>query len=111
MDIEFKTNKLKRDCTEFDRTKKAYGQQRAVKIVQRLQEIQAAETLDVLSRVPGAGCHPLTGNRNGQFAVKLTGNYRLIFEPVGDDKRLRPEGILLCAKVTKVRIVKVEDYH
>jgi proteic killer suppression protein len=34
--------------------------------------------------LPGLNCHPLKGNRKGQYAVKLTGFYRLIFTVSGD---------------------------
>jgi proteic killer suppression protein len=34
--------------------------------------------------LPGLRCHPLKGNRKGQYAVKLTGFYRLIFTVDGD---------------------------
>jgi plasmid maintenance system killer protein len=40
--------------------------------------------------------HPLKGNRTGQYAMTLTGNYRLIIERVEEDR---------------VRIMDVEDYH
>ena len=40
--------------------------------------------------------HPLKGNRAGQYAMTLTGNYRLIIEKVQEDR---------------VRILDVEDYH
>ena len=32
----------------------------------------------------GLRCHPLKGNRKGQYAVKLTGFYRLIFTVDGN---------------------------
>ncbi len=40
--------------------------------------------------------HPLKGHRAGQYAMTLTGNYRLVIEKVQEDI---------------VRIVNVEDYH
>ena len=40
--------------------------------------------------------HPLKGNRASQYAVTLTGNYRLIVERINEDK---------------IRVLNVEDYH
>jgi len=40
--------------------------------------------LDELSRLPGLRCHPLKGNRVGQWALNLTGFYRLIFTLEGN---------------------------
>ncbi len=28
---------------------------------------------------PGSGLHPLTGNRKGQWALRVSGNWRLVF--------------------------------
>jgi len=37
-----------------------------------------------LKKLPGLRCHPLRGDREGQWAIKLTGNYRMIFTLRGD---------------------------
>jgi len=46
--------------------------------------LQAAKTLYDLNSLPGLECHPLKGNRAGQYAVKLDGAWRLIFSIEGD---------------------------
>ena len=38
--------------------------------------------------VPGFGLHPLKGDMKGYFAVKVSGNWRLIFKQKGDDMEL-----------------------
>jgi proteic killer suppression protein len=35
--------------------------------------------------VPGFGLHPLKGKRKGQWALWVSGNWRLVFEFDGDD--------------------------
>jgi len=40
--------------------------------------------LDELQSLPGLRCHPLSGDRKGQYAVNLNGFYRLIFTLKGD---------------------------
>ena len=35
-------------------------------------------------KLPGLRCHPLKGNRTGQYAVNITGFYRLIFSLKGE---------------------------
>jgi proteic killer suppression protein len=37
-----------------------------------------------LNSLPELKCHPLKGNRAGQYAVKLDGTWRLIFSIEGD---------------------------
>ena len=53
--------------------------------------------LDDIYRFQFLSFHPLRGNREGQFAAKLTGRWRLIVEP-GEDERT-------------LSVVEVEDYH
>ena len=55
------------------------------------------ETWDDLYRFQFLAFHPLHHNREGQFAAKLTGRWRLIVEP-GEDERT-------------LWVVEVEDYH
>lgn len=50
----------------------------------RIKLIQAAKNLDDLMALPSLKCHPLKGDRKGQYAVKLTGFYRLIFTIEGN---------------------------
>lgn len=48
------------------------------RIRQRLGVLHAATTLNDI-RIPGYDLHPLKGDRKGQWAIKVTGNYRIIF--------------------------------
>ena len=42
------------------------------------------KSFDDLSKIPQLKFHPLTGNRKGEFAISLTGFYRLIITNDGD---------------------------
>lgn len=79
MEIKFKTRILEKCYTAHKEAVKSFGEQVARKYVQRVNIIKAAKNLDELKTLPGLRCHPLTGNRQGQFAINLTGFYRLIF--------------------------------
>ena len=39
-------------------------------------------------KVPGFGLHPLKGDLRGYFSVKVSGNWRLIFKPNGENMEL-----------------------
>ena len=66
------------------------------KYIQRLAVLRAADNFSQLYGLRALRLHPLKGDRAGQYAITLTGNYRLIIEKVKEDK---------------VRIMDVEDYH
>ena len=77
--VTFKTRKLEKCYFTYKKAVKAFGDQVAKKYIQRINVIEETEDLDELCTLPVLRCHPLTGNRQGQYAIKLTGFYRLIF--------------------------------
>lgn len=111
MDIKFKTRKLHNLCEEHKRAVRQWGERLAKEITGRLFDIQAAETLEDLCRVPGARCHPLRDNRAGQYAIKLTHNMRLVFEPLIDMEDIQIDDREFRSSVRRVRILEVKDYH
>ena len=38
-----------------------------------------------MMNAPGPWFHPLTGDRKGQYAVSISGNWRIVFEFEGED--------------------------
>ena len=79
MEIRFRTRKLKKQYANHQEAEKAYGKDVARKFILRVNIIKKARDIEELKRLPGLRCHELKGNRKGQWAVKLTGFYRLIF--------------------------------
>ncbi len=46
---------------------------------QRLTELNAARSLDVLSRLRSVGLHKLKGDRSGCWAISVNGPWRIVF--------------------------------
>jgi proteic killer suppression protein len=69
---------------QSDQSVREFGAQVGRKYIQRINIIKTTNSLDDLKKLPGIRCHPLKGDRTGQYAVNLTGFYRLIFT-VDDD--------------------------
>ncbi len=84
MEVTFKTRKLEKEYRENAKAVKAYGKDVARKYILRINIIKSVNNLEELMSLPGLGCHPLKGDRHGQYAIKLTGFYRLIFTLKGD---------------------------
>lgn len=76
--IKFKTNKLQKCFEDSKMGQRALGQELARKYIQRVQIIQQANNLDELMGLPGLHCHPLAGDREGTYSIRLNGFYRLI---------------------------------
>lgn len=111
MVVTFKNKRLEKSITDPQKLIKAYGLQRAKKIKQRYQEMMASATLEALSKIPAAYLHPLTGDRAGQWAVKITGNERLCFIITHEPVPILPDRSVDKSKVTDICIVFIGDYH
>ena len=98
MEITYKTKKLERVCTDYSFAKRTYGEINADLIYQRIYEISFADTVEQMIQWHLGRCHPLKGNRKGQYAVDLSHPYRLIFEIIGNEIQI-------------VRILEITDYH
>jgi plasmid maintenance system killer protein len=110
LEIIFASDKLRTDLNDSRSFQKQYGERGAKRLRQRLDDLRAASTLEVMRALPGR-CHELTGNRSGQLALDIEGRYRLIFEPADEPLPQKNDGGLDWKNVTIVRILGVEDYH
>lgn len=110
MDIYFRNRKLEKQLTDPKMLLRTFGQL-AVKVKLRLDNLSNASDLAVLRTIPAAGCHELGGDRKGELAVNVSGNYRLIFEPRHNPIPRKDDGGLNWDAVTAIQINAIEDYH
>ena len=98
MDITYKNRKIEKVCTDAKTAERTYGREMADKIHQRIDEIDAADTVEMMIKFHIGRCHSLTQNWKGQYAVDLVHPYRLVFEKNGD-------------KIQIANILEIVDYH
>lgn len=110
MEIKYKNRKLKKQLTDSKELLKAFGKV-SKKLSRRITNLQNASCLADIQKIPAANCHELMGNRKGEFAIDISPNYRLIFEPDEDPLPLKPDGGLAWEQITKIKINEIEDYH
>ncbi|MEO5985118.1 MAG: hypothetical protein ABIP80_06400 [Ferruginibacter sp.] len=110
MNIDYENNKIKKQLSSATEIKKAFGEG-AKKIAIRLSELKAVPNLKVLQQIPSANCHPLSGDRKGDWAVNISPNHRLIFEISHGPLPLTKAGSIDKIKITDITILKSEDYH
>jgi len=111
LDILFADKKLEKTCNDHRQLQKVYGEKRARKLHQRLDELRAADVLADISHLPPPRMHQLVGNRERQFSVDLDHPYRLIFSVADNPVPLRDDGGIDLSKVTAILIQGVEDTH
>ena len=98
LQVTYKSNNLERTCTNYSIAKRKYGERMAGLIHQRVDELKSASSVDMLVQYSIGRCHPLEGDRKGEYAMDLVHPYRLIFE---HNK----------TEIYLVRIINIEDYH
>jgi len=108
--ISYQSNRLKKSLTEAIEMQKAFGLM-AKKVSQRMKELSSSLNLEILKTIPAANCHELKGKKKGQFAVDISGNYRLIFVPEHDPLPVKEDNSIDCIRITDIRILGTEDYH
>jgi toxin HigB-1 len=96
VEIEFTSNRLTTAGQSLAEATRLIGVPIGRKYIQRLAVLRAVDKFTELYGHRALRLHPLRGDRAGQFAITLTGNYRLTIERIGEDA---------------VRILDVEDYH
>lgn len=109
MNIDYKNNKLKKILNNASLIKKEYGTM-AKKVSQRMEQLKAADNLAVLMTLP-VNCHALKGGRAGEWAVDISGNYRLIFEINHNPIPIKNDRSIDTILVTDIRILETTDYH
>ncbi len=84
LEIKFRTKKLQKQYENAKEAEKAYGTQVARKYIMRVAILKNAKCFEDLYKIPSLRFHPLKGNRKGEYAIKLTGFWRLIITNDGD---------------------------
>lgn len=110
MHVTYKSRKLEKQLTDPKEMAKSFGQM-ARKVNQRHKDLSDADNLAIMRTIPAARCHELTGNRKGELAVDVSGNFRIIFEPSHSPLPKKNDGGLNWEMVTKIQINEIEDYH
>jgi len=84
LEVRFKTKRLQKQYENHKVARKDYDKQVAKRYIQRVIILKSAKSFEDLYKIPQLKFHPLTGNRDGEFAISLTGFYRLIITNDGD---------------------------
>lgn len=96
MTVIFRKQKLEKCYVESERAIREFGPEVGRRFILRVNIIKSAADLEALKKQRSLRCHPLKGDREGQWAINMTDRYRLIFSLQGDDL-----GIVQIEEVSK----------
>lgn len=106
MEIEFDDKKVKALFQDFNLMARKKGLDITKIIKKRYEQLQAADTFGQYLLTGLGKPHRLSGNKDGLYGINITGNIRLIVEPISEN--LSAESLKNCIKI----IIKgAEDYH
>jgi len=105
MEISFSSSKLQKLCEDHKQLKRVYGNLQSDRIIRRINELQAAENLFDISKLPQTRLHHLKNNLKGFWAVDIMQPYRVLVKPLnGSNEDLK--------SITKIEITEIgKDYH
>ena len=109
MELTYKNEKLRNLCENPKYNKeliKKYGIEVAKRLPQRINELKSFNSLSDIPTNPPFRRHKLSGDRDGQFAINITNQYRLIF-------RQKDNNILVedLRKIKEIEIMEVSKHY
>ncbi len=110
MIIIYSKDKTKQEFNNHKLLLQRYGSVMAKIIRRRLDDLDAADNLEVMRSLPGR-CHELKGDRKGQLSIDLVHPERLIFVPAHDPVPIKEDGGIDWKRVTSIKIMEVVDTH
>jgi len=111
MDITFASRKLEKAFNEEASLKRAFNARMVRAIVLRMAVLRGAKALSLVPSIKPVRCHPLLGDKKGQYAVDLIHPFRLVFRPNHQPVPLKDDGGININEVTAIEILEVTDYH
>lgn len=84
LEVKFRNKKLEKCYQKSKDAIREFRPEVARRYIERINIIKHTKNIDELKKLPALRCHSLKGNRAGQWAVNLTGFYRLIFTLEGE---------------------------
>ena len=106
LQIEADNRRLEKKLSDIENLKKTIGIDMTRALKQRIDQLRAADNFKEYLDIGLGDPHPLVGNLDNLFGIKINRNYRLIVEPLSemlDDDSLR--------KCKNVNLKGVADYH
>ncbi|MCB9221550.1 MAG: type II toxin-antitoxin system RelE/ParE family toxin [Candidatus Kapaibacterium sp.] len=110
MIISFKTKKLEKSLTTDKGLARTYGEL-SKKIKQRLNQLQSAECLEDISKLPVLRLHQYIGKDNGTWSIDIHKNWRILFTINQDPIPTKEDGGVDLSRVTIISVESVEDPH
>lgn len=106
MIIEIENKRVRKIFSDSNSLIKTIGLDMAKSVKKRLNQLEASNNFKEYLDTGLGNPHPLVGNLDKCYGIKISQNYRLIVEPISDS--LDDGSLRICEKVNLKGVV---DYH
>lgn len=110
MKLSYKNNKLKKSLTTDKGLVKSYGKL-AKKLKQRRIQLESADNLEDISKLPVLRLHQYIGKDKGTWSIDIQENWRILFEINQDPIPSLEDGGIDLKAISIISIESVEDPH
>ncbi len=110
MELSYKNNKLEKSLTTDKGLAKSYGRL-AKKVKQRRIQLESANNLLTISKLPVLRLHQYQGDRKGIWSIDIQENWRILFQINHDPIPTFEDGGIDLNAITIISIESVEDPH
>lgn len=114
MFITYENKKLEKILKTEALIQKQYGRFSKILMI-RLGQLAFADNLEEFRAMGGGRLHELKGDYTGNFSVRLTANWRLVFQPVEtinlQEPILNEQNTYILQNIKTIKIISIEDYH
>lgn len=110
MELSFKTRKLEKSLTTDKGLYKSYGKL-AKKIKQRINQLESADNLEIVSKLPVLRLHQYKGKDKGTWSIDIQENWRILFIVNQDPIPTNEDESVDKKAITMIRIESVVDPH
>lgn len=110
MKLSYKNNKLEKSLSTDRGLTKSYGNL-AKKIKQRRIQLENADNLEVISKLPVLRLHQHIGKGKGTWSIDIQENWRILFSIDQNPIPTLEDGGVDLKAITIISIESVEDPH
>ncbi len=110
MKLSYKNNKLEKSLSTDKGLTKSYGNL-AKKIKQRRIQLENADNLEVISKLPVLRLHQHIGKGKGTWSIDIQENWRILFSIDQNPIPTLEDGGVDLKAITIISIESVEDPH
>ncbi len=93
MEIRFRNRRLQRAFDQPNRAIREWGPVTGQRYIDRVEMLESTERVEHLYEIRPLNFHPLTGDRRGRHALRLTGQMRMIVT-VEDERTIIVEEVV-----------------